>query len=1780
MKEKIVSVFVIVILLSSALGAAFTTRLGVAHSLTPQSLVSRTVTPAGIPDQKISEGGVAWSNFLSGRLGGEPSKSDMRWDFHDSGIWGNATFTGGNRPRIIVGVKGDSGELKRLMPEYNAKLVSAISADGLVIAFVIELPFSSVPAFTDRARTFEFVRYVEPDLKVQAFLEPNDPYWSLQWGPKKIAADWAWNATTGSHGVLVAVLDTGIDYAHPDLAANYQSGGLNWAYNNSDPRDDFGHGTHCAGIIAASINNSLGVAGLAQVRIMAEKVLDSGGGGNWEWLAQGIIHATDQGARVISMSLGGGEDSGLVHDAVRYAYSHGVLLVAAAGNSASRVKSYPAAYDEVVAVAAIDEYDNPAAFSNWGEWIELAAPGVDIYSTMPTYHVTMNDYGFSQNYASMSGTSMACPHVSGVAALVLTKYSNMSVEHLRMHLRYTVDDLGDPGFDLHYGYGRLNARSALEMVNPQHELIVVGLTKQSYVEPNATATMVTKVLNYGSSDEANITVQLWANRTLVNSTTLSLVSWAVANVSESWTPAIIGNYNVTVYVVPVENETNRLNNRAGGYIYVGYPVKAVVLDSAGTRYYTEPWDILNENWYAYGNKLVSIDYTTLSKQGITYEDLNATGADVLIISCAFMREYTDAEIDAITQYVYEGHGLVVTAGTFYHYVPNNNKLAALFGINESISWTAAGTDMMEIANTSHPVFSKIPNPYVLGAESTSAVPPDGTWDQNDLTDGKYLALGYADSSAIVEKDGLVYISPWLEALPARFYYNFQLLYNAITWSHYPKPQHNLAVSLRTQQFLLPEDNTTIVNATVVNRGLDSEANVTVRLYIDGAQVKNATAPFLPSSVSFQINYTWNSISLGVHNVTVYAAPVSGEMRTGDNKAVKMVTKTYPLIRPQEGQWARYKEEISTPYYAVYRGTFSYNHYVSRYQMNVSLHTEIQQPGSNSTQFAWFIVNIMNRIVEKGDQIGLTGYYYPGWIETNVTVGSYINFLDSVAIVVGSEVVAVGVRSVECWTLEYYPQYGGPVTYLYDKRTGLWIGGRTESQPPSSIMLEDTNISVGMIREHDLGVLLEAPSSLWLGNTSLLKATVSNCGTRDEANVTMELLINGSVVNSLSEPLLAVNYSRTINFTWIPTETGAFNITVYAHPVPNEATLVNNVAEAMVGVRAFRGLVLFDQMHSSDSIYNYEDWVQTLEDNGYIVDTFANGTLTFQMLEKYDVFVVPQPRSAFSVAELSAINRFVSELGRGLLVLGGNSPSICTTLTRSAGVTWAAYSGIIEITRNVSVHPVTSGVSGVYLYSPLVELLINGSARSLVWDSASKIMLAVSFEGSGRVLSFSTAWSFADWSILTSDNLLLATNAVHWLSQKETSLPSVTITSPLNGTLIGSTEVSVQWTGSDNESGIGCYLVYLNGDMVANTSLSHAVVSDLAYGPNSITVVAYDFARNNASDTTTIIVDTTPPSISVLSPSNQSFTRATVSVNFTCDDEHFAFAELSIDGTLIANYTVAGNYVYVWNTTAYANGSHTLVLIAEDVVGNAMQSRIDVMVDNTLPSGDIIQPANNSCVRALCNTSITGFDANLDRISLYVNQDLKQTWLSPGFYTYVWNTTTVQDGAYTIRLRVQDRAGNLFERVISVVVDNTKPQATILSPVSSSMLNGTVTINFTATDSNLAKVTLYVDNATFDVTGYTSYGWNTANVGDGTHLIRIVALDRAGNVGEAQVTISTTNIQDSYISYIAQLVNRVSELESWIKQLEYLIAGIIVATTVAALLAYAFLKKKQKTVPKP
>jgi subtilisin family serine protease len=274
------------------------------------------------------------------------------------------------------------------------------------------------------------------------------PKQKIDWGVSLVQAPQLWSMTKGE-GIKVAVLDTGIDATHPDLAPNFKKGINFTTTNRNDYVDRQGHGTHCAGVIAAC-DNMVGVVGVApRAELYVAKVLGDDGSGSISWIVNGIDWAIKEKVDIISMSLGTSADPGpALHDAIKRARNAGIVIVAASGNENTHV-GWPAVYPETIAVGAVDQSFGRAGFSNFGEELDVVAPGVDILSTYPV-----------NQYAKLSGTSMATPMVAGIAALVQAFCRNMGVaatpdKIVQMITERSVD-MGQAGDDDMFGNGLIN----------------------------------------------------------------------------------------------------------------------------------------------------------------------------------------------------------------------------------------------------------------------------------------------------------------------------------------------------------------------------------------------------------------------------------------------------------------------------------------------------------------------------------------------------------------------------------------------------------------------------------------------------------------------------------------------------------------------------------------------------------------------------------------------------------------------------------------------------------------------------------------------------------------------------------------------------------------------------------------------------------------------------------------------------------------------------------------------------------------------------------------------------------------------------------------------------------------------------------------------------------------------------------------------------------------------------------------------------------------------------
>ena len=465
------------------------------------------------------------------------------------------------------------------------------------------------------------VEYAEPNYIVHAHWAPNDEYYPLQWHLDNpvyggINMEAAWDIETGDPSVVVAVIDTGVAYEDymdyylaPDLAQTSFVPGYDFVNNDIHPNDDHSHGTHVAGTIAQSTNNGIGVAGVAfGSSIMPIKVLDGNGDGTIADEADGILWATDHGADVINLSLGGLAYSTAVENAVAYAYNHGVTIVASAGNEGAEPNRpmYPAAYDDYVIAVGATRYDEARApYSNTGSYLDLTAPGGDrnedqnddgyadgvLQQTFNRITKDASDFG----YWFFEGTSMSAPHVSGVAALLISQGTAITPDDVRQALQSTAEDQGTLGWDEEYGWGIVDAYAAL-MWTPPYAVEMTATPAEQTVTTGEDAVYTVTIENTGTTDDT-YDLEVSANEAdfgELSQATVAVAAGASTDVDLTIRDSTEGSYLTTVEAVSRGNPTVSDDATVTTYVIAGVQATRDLPEEANTgETFTVSIDIVN-----------------------------------------------------------------------------------------------------------------------------------------------------------------------------------------------------------------------------------------------------------------------------------------------------------------------------------------------------------------------------------------------------------------------------------------------------------------------------------------------------------------------------------------------------------------------------------------------------------------------------------------------------------------------------------------------------------------------------------------------------------------------------------------------------------------------------------------------------------------------------------------------------------------------------------------------------------------------------------------------------------------------------------------------------------------------------------------------------------------------------------------------------------------------------------------------------------------------------------
>ncbi len=637
-------------------------------------------------------------------------------------------------------------------------------------------------------------------------------------------------------------------------------------------------------------------------------------------------------------------------------------------------------------------------------------------------------------------------------------------------------------------------------------------------------------------------------------------------------------------------------NLTGHINFTGYiPVRitAAVLYGFGTIYPDYCcWDEINFRWQSYGSVPIFIDYTTFSAPDFTLQALEDFNADVLILSHVY-DPYTTEQNDAIMNYVRQGHGLLSTSSSM---PMNAEDLASFYGLADSITYTADSITDFDILNLAHPIFQGMSTPYGVGYGGMSFHPQSSGWDSSVLNGASYQALDVSSQNygAVLTHRGLAYCSHIPEYWSSTA--DIQFIYNALQWSDYEIPEHDLSVALDAPGHLNPGDST-LLNATVSNYGLNSETDVLLQLFIDGIEVDSLLIPTLNNGTSETLSYSWTPAVEDVYNVTAYAAPVPDEASITNNGVTSMVVVFEiaitgpvavfqvwdpwgsPAIRDILTAWGiSYDIFLSSdigsvdlsPYEKVVIASEQPSAFMEAVYSNLDWFEDYASQGGilevhAATDSYW--VNGMipggpTYVAFYGDVVSIVNPVHPILLNPNLITDAELDnwwwsvygYLDSIP--AGADIILVAEPDYPA-LIEFRFGAGAIVISTQTLEYGFENG--------SSRILENILLHIPIIYDHDLAAGLQAPERLSPGDSVLLNATAFNTGLNIETNVLLQLFIDDIEVDSLFISELANGTSQTLSYLWTPTLEGTYNVTAYVAPKPDDENTGNNAATRLVSI---------------------------------------------------------------------------------------------------------------------------------------------------------------------------------------------------------------------------------------------------------------------------------------------------------------------------------------------------------------------------------------------------------------------------------------------------------------------------------------------------------------------------------------------------------------------------------------------------------------------------------------
>jgi subtilisin family serine protease len=1571
------------------------------------------------------------------------------------------------------------------------------------------------------------VEYAELNMIVHTQTAPNDPYYSTSgawgqqyrdlWGLQSINAETAWDTSQGD-GVLVAVVDTGLDYNHEDIAGNVwlndgelgldgngngkPSNGIDddgngliddwhgWDFvtldgtpGDKDPMDDHGHGTHVSGTIAAMGDNGLGVIGVApHAKIMAVKGLDSTGSGSIEDLSSAIIYAADKGASVINLSWGG---SGLTPqtliDAISYAHNvKGAVVVAAAGNSNLDVGTqvsgfYPACIRDVITVSAVNHLDAKASFSNFGAKIDVTAPGGG--DTDPTGLLIQPDRSIlslkssaagsimtgsgqlivGTKYLRQSGTSMASPHVAGVAALIRAQHPELSPEQVRQVLRSSADDIGATGFDNQFGYGRLNANRSLTIAAPLAAVLagpvgtLSGLSQVDVKGSVGGANLSSWRLEYGAGTAPSSWTVITTSSTTINAGTLA--TWNLSGLND-------GTYTLHLVAQALTGEVyeDRLTVVIDGLVITD-PSPLSISITRGEGGITIRGTVASSNFARYTiailatrtNTFVSNSTITVTNGGLqpVHNDVlgtwNTTGAAPDTYQIFVTEIFTNnSSVFKSTKVALDPSlhpGWPIDIGLL------SNGIAS-FAITNHVN--AADVD----GNGTKEIILGY-NTKVSVVDHTGVQLPGWPQTIDPTSSGAHIQI----SPIVADLDG----DGALEILAANDQGKvFVWSANGTLRSGWPKSIAGFSTNLAVDDLTGDGQNEIIISQLGNVRVCDKNG-----VMLPGWPV-NFSAINSPPAIGDVDGDGQKEIVVATLNgpSNLYVIKANGVVMPNWPKAINpqlapnFVNSSFPVLGDLDGDGAM----------EVVIG--SANGFVYAFRAN----------GSN----------------------------VPGWPQATKATGvnsPAIGDIDGDGV---PEVIAGNNRIIE---------NNATANYLF-----AWHADGT--------ILPNWPVKYDRLITHS-SFGYGAPALADLDQDGRADIIVSSDSTNDSHSSLNAYKFDGSKVPGFPKPTL---------------ENGAFSTNTVAI-----ADLDGDGFMEMAWIDLGARLYVWDLSAPSTAV---APWPMFQHDERHTGASLRTGetipptaTITSpdpgsHVTRMVEVTVQASDNVGVVNIEVYKDNFLFVSSNQNPLTFGWDTG---TEVDGPHTFVTKAYDAAGNVgTSSPVVFEVDNSPPAVFITAPSNGAIFNGSAVTITADAFDNAGIQrVEFYSDFNLVGTDTSAPFTiNWDISNAAEgphslLAIATDTAgnrggsEFISVTVDHLaPAVAVTNPVNGAAVTGV-VSLAANVSDN-IGVQKVQYYRDGGTLVGTSLSAPFDSSwdsttVGQGSHTLFAVVTDLAGNTATSTSiSVTVDRTLPLVSITTPANNAFVAGSaVPVSASASDNiGLSRVDFYRDSNVLLGTDNTAPYGISWDTTSLPGGPHTLIAVATDLAGNTKTSTvINVTVDSTPPQVSLSAPANGAFVTGTLAVSAVATDnIGISKVEFYSDNVLLTTDTNSP-YGFNWNSTTVTEGAHTLYAIAQDTFGlRTTSAGVAITVDNTAPTVAITSPANGATVprNSLVNINANASDNiGVVKVEFFAGNTltcTDTVAPYTC-AWQVPNP-KGNFSLKATAYDVVGKTTTHTISVSS------------------------------------------------------------